>query len=230
VVPGPVGLPYRKFLVAGLCGGPIKSPRYAELVRRKISGYHQDSEGDWVAELSCGHGQHVRHRPPFLLREWILDPGRRDTRLGIPLDCPLCDRAELPDDLRLIRTSPHWDEHTMPAGLKRSHQIAAGTWGRIVVHDGSLRFVARTEPELNVIVGPGSTQAIPPEVVHNVQPLDQVRFSIDFLSIPRSVRGTTTWSPNRLPKQVARLHAGLTCCAQSAEPFSTVDPTWMVAA
>jgi len=52
------------------------------------------------------------------------------------------------------------------------------------VHDGSLRFVARTEPELNVIVGPGSTQAIPPEVVHNVQPLDQVRFSIDFLSIP----------------------------------------------
>jgi len=52
------------------------------------------------------------------------------------------------------------------------------------VHDGTLRFVAQTEPELNVIVGPRSAQAIPPEVVHNVQPLDQVRFSIDFLSIP----------------------------------------------
>jgi tellurite resistance-related uncharacterized protein len=72
----------------------------------------------------------------------------------------------------------------MPAGLQQSHQIAAGNWGRIVVHDGTLRFVAHTQPELNVIVVPGSPQAIPPEVVHNVQPLDQVRFSIHFLSIP----------------------------------------------
>lgn len=167
-----------------MSGGPIQSPRYAELVRRPVSGHHQDEEGDWVAELSCGHGQHIRHRPPFLLREWVLDAGGRGARLGTPLDCPLCDRAELPDGLQLVRTSPHWNEHTMPSGLKRSHQIAVGTWGRIVVHDGTLRFVARTEPELNVIVGPRFTQAIPPEVEHNVEPLDQVRFSIDFFSIP----------------------------------------------
>jgi len=152
---------------------------------RAISGYHRDNEGDWVAQLSCGHGQHIRHRPPFQLREWVLDAEMRNARLGTPLSCPLCDRAELPDGLRLVRTSPNWDEHTMPAGFKRSHRIAAGTWGRIVVHDGTLRFVAQTEPELNVIVGPQSTQAIPPEVEHNVQPLDQVRFSIDFFSIPK---------------------------------------------
>ena len=136
-----------------------------------------------MAELTCGHGQHIRHRPPFQLREWVLDAGRRNSRVGTTLDCPLCERAELPDGLRLVRTSPQWDERTMPAGLTRSHRIAVGTWGRIAVHNGNLRFVARTEPELNVIVGPGSTQAIPPEVEHKVEPLNQVCFSIDFLSI-----------------------------------------------
>lgn len=172
-----------------LFGRPGRSRRYAELVQRAIAGYHQDEEGDWVAELSCGHDQHIRHRPPFQLREWVLDAGKRDALLETPLDCPLCDRAELPDSLQLVRTSPQWDEHTMPAGLKRSHRIAVGTWGRIVVHEGHLRFAARTEPALNVIVGPGSTQAIPPDVEHDVQPLDQVCFSIDFLSIPEKRAG-----------------------------------------
>jgi tellurite methyltransferase len=168
----------------GLPAGPVRTHRYAEPVQRTISGYHQDGEGDWVADLSCGHGQHVRHRPPFQLREWVLEAVGRDVRLGTPLDCPLCDRAELPNHLLRIRTSPQWDEHTMPAGLERSHRIAEGTWGRIVVREGSLRFVAHTRPELNVILSSGLTQAIPPEVGHSVQPLGPVRFSIDFLSIP----------------------------------------------
>ena len=71
----------------------------------------------------------------------------------------------------------------MPAGLRRAHRVARGTWGRIVVHHGQLRFLARTEPELVVVVGPGLTQAIPPEIEHEVQPMGPVSFSIDFLSV-----------------------------------------------
>lgn len=66
-------------------------------MERAITGYHRDEEGDWVAELSCGHGQHVRHRPPFQLRAWVLEADGRRERLGTPLDCPLCDRAEPTD-------------------------------------------------------------------------------------------------------------------------------------
>jgi tellurite resistance-related uncharacterized protein len=95
----------------------------------------------------------------------------------------LCDRAELPDGLALVRSSQEWDEATVPAGLLRAHRIAAGTWGRINVRHGQLRFVAQTEPALSVVMGPGSIQAIPPEVRHEVQPLGAVRFSIDFFSI-----------------------------------------------
>lgn len=57
-----------------------------------IRGFHQDAEGDWVAELECAHTQHVRHRPPFQERAWVLDDRARRARIGQRLECPLCDR------------------------------------------------------------------------------------------------------------------------------------------
>ena len=158
-------------------------------MQRTIAAYSLDEEHEWVAHLSCGHNQHVRHRPPFQLREWVVDPQGRSAHIGTPLNCPLCDRAEMPDGLRLIRTSVKWDERTMPRGLRRAHRIAAGTWGRIVIHDGHLRFAAQTEPELRTVLSGGSTQAIPPEVEHEIEPLAEVRFSIDFFSIAEEEDG-----------------------------------------
>ena len=158
-------------------------------IERAITGFHCDEDGEWVAELSCGHGQHVRHRPPFQLREWVMDEQGRNEKLGAQLTCPLCDRAELPNGLTLVRSSPEWNEHTIPAGLLRDHRIAAGTWGQLIVHFGRLRFTLRTTPEFDVIVDPDATQAIPPEIKHVVHPLGPVRFSIHFLSIPRQDPG-----------------------------------------
>jgi tellurite resistance-related uncharacterized protein len=72
----------------------------------------------------------------------------------------------------------------MPAGLRIAHRLKSGTWGRIVVLQGQVHFVARTNPVIDVIVSPERAQAIPPDIEHNVQPLGPVRFSIDFFSIP----------------------------------------------
>ena len=66
-------------------------------MQQLISGYHQDDKGDWVAELRCGHGQHVRHKPPFWLRPWVLSAEGRGAMLGTALDCVRCDRGEPPD-------------------------------------------------------------------------------------------------------------------------------------
>jgi tellurite methyltransferase len=63
-------------------------------MKRPITGYHRDEQGDWVAELSCGHGQHVRHKPPFTLRPWVETAAGRDSMLGTELDCVRCDRGE----------------------------------------------------------------------------------------------------------------------------------------
>ena len=62
-------------------------------MQRAIVGFHQDDEGDWVAELVCGHRQHVRHRPPFFPQPWVLEPEGREERIGTPLECRLCDQG-----------------------------------------------------------------------------------------------------------------------------------------
>jgi hypothetical protein len=50
-----------------------------------------------VAELDCGHNQHVRHNPPWTSRPWVVTPEGRTSMLGTPLDCRKCDRGEPPD-------------------------------------------------------------------------------------------------------------------------------------
>jgi len=66
-------------------------------VQRPIVGFHQDEHGDWVADLSCGHGQHVRHKPPFWTREWTQTAEGRASRIGMDLDCVRCESGEPPD-------------------------------------------------------------------------------------------------------------------------------------
>jgi tellurite resistance-related uncharacterized protein len=141
----------------------------------------QDDTGDWVAQLECFHRQHVRHNPPFRSAPWILDNLGRPQRVGTTLDCPLCDRAELPDDLEVVRSTDTWTERTMPAGLRRGHRVASGMWGRLRVVEGELRFVAQTQPVLDVTVVADTPQAIPPEVEHEVEPKGPVRFFVEFL-------------------------------------------------
>ncbi len=56
-----------------------------------IVGFHLDKEDDWVAELACGHFQHVRHDPPWKLRPWVESEQGRKNRLGCLLSCVKCD-------------------------------------------------------------------------------------------------------------------------------------------
>ena len=64
------------------------------MVSRRIVGFHQDEERHWVADLDCGHTQHVRHDPPWQVRLWVTTPEGRAGRLGTVLDCRRCDEVE----------------------------------------------------------------------------------------------------------------------------------------
>jgi hypothetical protein len=59
-------------------------------VLRAITGFHQDEAGHWVADLECGHGQHVRHNPPWEIRPWVLTEEGRRAMLGTTLSCMIC--------------------------------------------------------------------------------------------------------------------------------------------
>lgn len=57
---------------------------------RKIVDYHLDEHLDWVADLECGHQQHVRHNPPWTNRHWVTTPQGRYEHLGYELPCLVC--------------------------------------------------------------------------------------------------------------------------------------------
>lgn len=61
-------------------------------MQRAITGFHKDEEGDWVADLECGHTQHVRHDPPWQLRPWVITAEGRKSRIGNKLNCKECDK------------------------------------------------------------------------------------------------------------------------------------------
>ena len=134
-----------------------------------------------MAELSCLHGQHVRHRPPFQERAWVLDEVQRGERIGTELDCPLCDRAELPAGLQPSRTAGPFDAASLPAGLRRTHRIAAATWGVLRVVRGSAHLDIEVDPPLHRRLEAGDSQPIPPEAPHLVALDDAGVIEIDFL-------------------------------------------------
>lgn len=64
------------------------------MAEQRIVGFHQDEENHWVAELACGHSQHVRHSPPWQNRPWVVNDAERADKLGHSLECVKCDREE----------------------------------------------------------------------------------------------------------------------------------------
>jgi hypothetical protein len=68
-------------------------------MEQPLTGFHLDQEHHWVAELACGHFQHVRHNPPWEERPWVLTEAGRAGMLGKRLTCRKCDAGE-PADTR----------------------------------------------------------------------------------------------------------------------------------
>jgi tellurite resistance-related uncharacterized protein len=149
-------------------------------MQREITGFRQDELGDWVAELECHHAQHVRHRPPFTPRPWVETATGRAGHIGHRLDCPLCDRAELPQGLVVARTAGPFDETTLPAGLRRDHRVADGTWALLRVVTGSAHFTMKSEPPIAIDLRAGDGQPIPPGIFHAVV-LIAGSIEVDFL-------------------------------------------------
>ncbi|MCP1727181.1 hypothetical protein J2T60_001146 [Natronospira proteinivora] len=57
---------------------------------RAIIGFHRDEEDHWVADLICGHTQHVRHLPPWINRPWVMTEAGRARMMGYRLRCKQC--------------------------------------------------------------------------------------------------------------------------------------------
>lgn len=77
----------------------VKSPLPTDIshvAQQRIVAFHQDLEGYWVAELECGHQQHVRHKPPWFVRSWVTTQQGRQNAIGTLMECRLCDQQLKP--------------------------------------------------------------------------------------------------------------------------------------
>ena len=152
-------------------------------LKRPIVAFDTDAHGDWTALLSCGHRQHVRHKPPFIVRDWVTTAQGRERMIGATLDCVRCDRFELPEEFVAYKRTPEFDETSVPAGLRREHSTKVGVWAKIVVVDGRLRYrvdALNTDLELS----PDRAGVVIPEVLHHVAPIGAVRFYVEFYRAP----------------------------------------------
>ena len=148
-------------------------------MQRAIIDYYLDEEGDWVALLSCRHGQHVRHQPPFVNRPWVITQAGRDAMLGSWLNCVRCDRLELPDHLVLLQRL-ECRHGEMPQELQAGLATQAGIWTRILVQEGQLICHMR-EPLANRLIGtPLAELLIPPEVLYSIESAPPLCFVVEY--------------------------------------------------
>jgi tellurite resistance-related uncharacterized protein len=146
----------------------------------------QDEEGDWVAELDCGHTQHVRHNPPWELRPWVVSQQGRAAHIGIELACKLCEMPRLPDGVVEYKRTKSFDADTVPAGLLKSHNTKAGVWGEIVVERGHVTYVVETTPPKSFPLNERVRGVVEPEQNHHVEVMPGASFHVRFLRYDRS--------------------------------------------
>lgn len=77
------------------------------------------------------------------------------------------------------RTTPVFDEATLPDALKREHRTKDGVWGVIRVLEGELKFVL-AEDGAETILTPDLPGLVQPQQTHRVEPLSKLRMQIEF--------------------------------------------------
>lgn len=150
-------------------------------MKRAIVGFTQDQFGDWVAELSCGHRQHMRHHPPFAERTWVTSAEGRAGKVGHMIECMPCDRLQWPDGLTAYSETPQFTKDTVPGGLLKDHSTKAGVWGRLEVEAGEVCYVVSTPVSQSFLLTRGDSAAIAPEILHRVELSEDASFKVVFL-------------------------------------------------
>jgi len=90
------------------------------------------------------------------------------------------DRASvLPGGAEPYRTIGPFDAASLPAGLRRTHDLKAGTWGLLSLEAGSLSFVWEDEAGGRVELRAPAEIVVPPQAPHQVEG-DDFRLSITF--------------------------------------------------
>lgn len=93
-------------------------------------------------------------------------------------------------DLVMYKRMPIWTAETMPEAVQRKHNTKVGTWGKITVLTGELKFIEMTEngeelAEHIFKAGEGNPYA-QPQAWHRVEALtDDLEWYLEFYCLPK---------------------------------------------
>ena len=77
------------------------------------------------------------------------------------------------------RTTPVFDETSLPAALRAAHSTQAGVWGMIRVLAGRVKLVF-VEPKAELVLDAETPGRLLPQQVHYVEPLGPMQMVVEF--------------------------------------------------
>jgi len=77
------------------------------------------------------------------------------------------------------RSTPVFDENSLPAALRGEHSTKAGVWGVIRVLEGRMRLDYADPPSTRLMEA-GEAALCLPQQAHSVAPLGPMRMRVDF--------------------------------------------------
>lgn len=83
------------------------------------------------------------------------------------------------------RSTPVFDETTLPAALRARHTTKAGVWGVVHVLEGKVKLVC-LEPPSEHLLDPDTPGLLLPEQAHFVEPVGAMKMRVDFYTEPPS--------------------------------------------
>jgi tellurite resistance-related uncharacterized protein len=86
------------------------------------------------------------------------------------------------------RSTPVFDEASLPAALRGRHNTKAGVWGVVRVIEGRLKLTY-LDPESELILDPHTPGLLLPEQPHFVTPIGTMKMEVDFYDQPPELGG-----------------------------------------
>lgn len=82
-------------------------------------------------------------------------------------------------DVRPYRSTPVFDQDTLPAALRARHDTKAGVWGVIRVLEGRLQLTC-LDPVSQSVLTSDNPGVVLPQQPHFVTPLGPMKMQVDF--------------------------------------------------
>jgi tellurite resistance-related uncharacterized protein len=85
------------------------------------------------------------------------------------------------------RSTPVFDEISLPAALRREHRTKPGVWGVIRVLEGELKLTY-VDPPSEMRLSPGTPGLLLPDQPHFVAPVGTMKMQVDFYNEQPNLR------------------------------------------